>query len=347
MFKSFTFAIALGVALAAPARAADDVAAFYRGKTFKVLPGVDVGSSYDLYARVLARHIGRHIPGHPTVVVQNVPGAGSFTLANQLYNVGPHDGTAIGAIITGVVTAPLLRPQNVQFDPARFAWIGSINKDTQVLAVSDKAPVQKLEDLAQRELIVAATTVGTANTDFPLILRDLFGYKFRIIGGYKDFGLAIERDEVDGNAGAAWSGLKMQNADMLKSGRLRVLGQYGLKPHPDLPDAPLIKDIARTEAERQALDLVFVRQEFGRSFIASPQTPPERVEALRRAFDATLADPDFLADAARGQLEVEPSTGEELSELAIRVSRTPPEIVARVRAALESPLVQDQSAKIR
>jgi tripartite-type tricarboxylate transporter receptor subunit TctC len=302
---------------------------------------VEPGSSYDLSARALARHIGKYIPGQPNVVVQNVPGAGSFTLANQLYALGPKDGTSIGAIITGVVTAKLLRPKNVLFDPSKFSWIGSINKDTQVLIVSDVSPVQSLDDLRSKELIVAATTLGTANTDFPLILRDLFGFRFRIVAGYADWVLALERGEVQGNGGAGWSGINMQNAQLFESGKLRVIGQYGAKRHPQLQNVPMVAELARNEDDKRALELVFVRQEFGRSFIGSPDVPPERVEALRRAFDATMADAEFRSEADRTRLEVDPSTGEELAKLAAHIATTPPDVVARVRKALEAPLVEE------
>jgi tripartite-type tricarboxylate transporter receptor subunit TctC len=331
--------LAIGAALAFPtlAFADESPAGFYKGKTFRVQVGSAAGSAYDLAARAVAKYIGAHIPGTPNVIVQNVPGAGSFTLANQIATIGPFDGTAIAAVINGVPTAALLRPEVTRFDPAQFNWIGSINRDSQILLAWHTAPVKTLEDLRTKELIVGGTTAGTSNVDFPLALNAVIGTKFKLVAGYETsryVALAMERGEVQGNAGTGWSTTSMQSAKQLASGELKVLGQYGFKPHPDLPNVPLIFDLAKTEADKQALRLVLVRQEFGRSYFAPASVPVPRVQALRRAFDATVKDPGFLAEADKLKLEVEPSTGEELNDLMKLISITPPDVAARVRTAL-------------
>lgn len=319
------------------ALANDDVAAFYKGKQFRVQVGSAAGSAYDLAARAVAKNIGPHIPGAPTVIVQNVPGAGSFTLANQIANIGPFDGTAIAAVINGVPTAALLRPEVSRFDPAKFNWVGSINRDSQILIVWHTARVQTLEDLRKQELVVGGTTAGTSNVDFPLALNAVLGTRFKLVPGYETsryVALAMERGEVEGNAGTGWSTTSMQSAKQIASGELKVIGQYGFKPHPELPNVPLILDLAKSEKDKQALRLVLVRQEFGRSYFAPDKVPAPRVAALRRAFDATVRDPGFLAEAAKLKLEVDPSTGEELDDLMKLISVTPPDVAERVRTAL-------------
>lgn len=323
------------------ASAAQDIAQFYSDKTLRLQVGAEPGSSFDLSARVLARHIGNHIPGNPKVVVQNVPGAGSFTLANQFFNTAPRDGTVIGAIINGVPAGPLLRPKNVQFDSAELTWIGNISKESHVLIVWHTAAVQSLDDLKSKQLIAGATTLGTANVDYPLLLKELLGFQFKIVGGYKSsttLGLAMARGEVEGNAGTLWTTVKMHNQRDLADGKIKVIGQYSFRPHADLKNVPMILDLIEKEEDRQALTLATIRQEFGRSFIAPPGIPPARVHALRRAFDATMNDPAFRADAEKAQLDVDPSTGEELTALVKRINGTPAHVVSRVRAVFDKGL---------
>jgi tripartite-type tricarboxylate transporter receptor subunit TctC len=330
-------AIALA-ALPSLSQADEQVAAFYKDKTFRLQVGAEPGSSFDLSARLLGRHIGKHIPGTPNVIVQNVAGAGSFTLTNQLYNVAPRDGTVIGAIINGVPTGPLLRPKNVQFDVTRLNWIGNINKESHVLIAWHAAAVKTLDELASKPLIVGATTIGTANVDYPLLLNDVLGFRFKIVAGYSSsstLSLAMERGEVEGNAGTLWTTVKMNSQDQLASGKIKVIGQYSFEPRADLPGVPMILDLATNDADRQALTLAFIRQEFGRSFIAPPGIPDDRVEALRRAFDATMKDPAFLAEAEQARLEVEPTTGEALTRLVGKIVATPPDVVKRVRDVFE------------
>jgi tripartite-type tricarboxylate transporter receptor subunit TctC len=331
--------ILLLIALSGSAHAQDDVASFYRGKQVRLIVGTAAGGGYDLFARIVARHIAAHIPGQPTVIVQNLPAAGGLVMTNQLYSVGPKDGTAIGVPINGIPTAPLLQ-QGAQFDATRLIWIGSTNREPYVAFVWHSAPVQSLAELRVRELVVGSTTPGTTMTDFPLVVNDILGLKFRVVRGYEgtpQINHAIERGEIQGQGGIGWAAIKAQVPQWIAEKKIKVIAQYGLKRYPELADAPSMLEQARTEPDRQALTMLFARTEYGRPYFLPPDVPAERVKALRRAFDATMRDQAFIADAARLQLEIDPMTGEEVQALVAQLSRTPPEIITRVRAALEAP----------
>ncbi len=328
----------LSAMIASPAAAQDDIAAFYKDKTVRILVGVAVGSGYDINARALARHLGAHIPGNPTVIVQNQPGAGSLTMTNALYASGPFDGTVIGAPFNGMPTAPLLQPSGVRFDPTKLNWIGSTNRETHVSYVWHTAPVQSLDDLKTKELVVGAQAPGTTQYDFPAIGNDLFGWKIKVVKGYDGtpkIHLAMEAGEVQGNGATSWTTLKALNSNWLNEKKIKVLAQWALRKHPDLPDVPHVLDLAKSEADRQALLLGLARLEFGRPFFVPPGVPADRVEALRRAFDATMKDPAFLAEAEKLKLDIDPLTGEQVAELVAQVMATPPDVAARVRTALE------------
>jgi tripartite-type tricarboxylate transporter receptor subunit TctC len=334
-------ALALSVVLAAavPAAAQQSVADFYKGKTLRIIVGVGVGSGYDLNARLLGRYLPAHIPGNPTVIVQNQPGAGSLAMTNALYNNGPFDGTVIGASFNGMPTTPLLEPAGARFDANKLNWLGSTNRETQITYVWHTAPVQTLADLYTKELIVGAQAPGSTQYDFPILLNHLFGTKFKIVTGYEStpkIHLAMESGEVQGNGATNWSTVKALNSNWLAEKKIRIIVQWGLKKNPELPDVPLVLDLAKTPSDHQALELALARLEFGRPFFLPPNVPPDRVEALRRAFDATVKDPGFLADADKSKIEVDPLTGEQVAALVEQVSRTPADTVARVRAAMEN-----------
>jgi tripartite-type tricarboxylate transporter receptor subunit TctC len=327
------------LSLAGPAAAAEDVATFYKGKTLRIVVGVAVGSGYDINARLLARHMAAHIPGQPTVIVQNQPGAGSLTMTNQLYASGPFDGTVIGAPFNGLPTTPLLQPGGARFDATKLNWIGSSNRETQITYVWHSAPVQNVAELAQRELVVGAQAPGSTQYDFPVLANRLFGFKFKVITGYEStpkIHLAMERGEVQGNGATNWSTLKALNSNWLEDKKVKPIVQWALKKHPELSDVPMILDLAKSDADRQALLLALARLEFGRPFFLPPNVPPERVEALRRAFDATMRDPAYLAETEKLKIDIEPLTGEQVASLIAEVFATPAETVARVRDAMGS-----------
>jgi tripartite-type tricarboxylate transporter receptor subunit TctC len=337
--KRAPLALLIVLAAAAPAVAQqEDVAAFFRGKTLRLIVGIAVGSGYDINARLLARHMAAHIPGQPTIIVQNQPGAGSLAMTNALYHTGPFDGTVMGASFNGMPTTPLLQPTGVRFDPVRINWVGSTNRETQVMYVWHSAPAQVLEDARAREIVMGAQAPGSTQFDYPVLAKNLFGFKFKVVTGYEStpkIHLAMESGEVHGTI-ANWSTLKAINTDWITDKKIRILAQWALYKSPDLPAVPLFIDLAKTDAERDALRLILARLEYGRPFFLPPDVPVTRVEALRRAFDATMKDPAYLAEADKLKIDVEPLSGEAVGALVEQVSRTPADSVARVRAALET-----------
>jgi tripartite-type tricarboxylate transporter receptor subunit TctC len=334
--RTFALVLMAFIAAASPA-AAEDVAGFYAGKSIRIVVGVDVGSGYDVNARLLARHMAAHIPGNPSFIVQNQPGAGSATMTSQIYASGPFDGTVIGAAFAGMPTLPLLQPGGARFDPTKLIWLGNTNRETHVTYVWHTAPVQILPEAKSRELIMGAQAPGSSQVDFPLVADALLGFKFKVVAGYQStakINLALESGEVEGTI-AAWTTLKTLSSDWLKDGRIKVIAQWALRPNPELPGVPNVLDAASTEGERAALRLVLARLDIGRPFFLPPNVPADRVAALRQAFDATMKDPAYLAEAEKLKIDVDPLTGAELAALVAQVAQTPADTVARVRAALE------------
>jgi tripartite-type tricarboxylate transporter receptor subunit TctC len=330
--------LALSVLLGAivPAVAQDDVAAFYKGKIVRLVVGIGVGSGYDINARLLARYLPKYIPGGPTVIVQNQPGAGSLSMTNQLYAAGPFDGSAIGASFNGLPTTPLLQPVGARFDATKLNWIGSTNRETQAMYVWAASPINSLADLTTKEMIVGAQAPGSTQYDYPKLAEKLFGWKFKVITGYEatpKIHLAMERGEVYGTW-ANWSTLKAISEQWIKDKKIRILAQWSLRKHPELPDVPLILDQAKTEEQKQALNLALARLEFGRPFFMPPNVPAERVTAIRRAFDMAMKDPELLAEADKLKIEIDPLTGEQVAALIVEIYKTPPETVERVREAM-------------
>jgi len=334
------FVCALAFAAAVPAAAQEDIAAFYKGKTVRIVVGTAAGGGYDLFARIVARHLASHIPGAPAIIVQNLPAAGGLVMTNQLYATAPRDGTVIGAPINGIPTAPLLQPNGAHFDAEKLIWLGSTNREPYVAFVWHTGPVQSVAELQQKELIVGATTPGTTMVDFPLIANAILGTRFKIVRGYEgtpQINHAIERGEIDGQGGVGWAAVKAQVPQWISEKKIRVIAQYGLKRHAELADIPSMLEFAKSEADRRALLVLFARTEYGRPYFLPPEVPAARVAALRRAFDATMRDPAFLADAAKLQLDVDPMSGEQVQALVGDLARTPTDVVARVRGILAAP----------
>ncbi len=320
------------------AQAQENVAEFYKGKTVRLIVGIGVGSGYDVNARALARHLGKHIPGNPNIIVQNQPGAGSLTMTNQMYAGGPFDGTVIGASFNGLPTAPLLQPNGVRFDSAKINWIGSTNRETQTMYVWHTAPMKTLDDLKTKEMLVGAQAPGSTQFDYPMLAKALFDLKFKVVTGYKstsDINLAMERGEVHGTL-ANWSTVKTLNLKQYEDKLIRILAVWGARENPELKGIPLITSLAKTPEQKQALQLALARLEFGRPFFMPPNVPAERVAAIRRAFDATMKDKEFLADAEKLKLEIDPMNGDELAKMLAEMAKTPADVVARVRTAYEA-----------
>ncbi len=327
---------ALMMSAAAPAFAQDDVATFYKGKQLRLIVGSAVGGGYDLYSRALARHMVNHIPGKPTIIVQNQPAAGGMMMTNQLYNQGPKDGTVFSAPLNGIVTAPLLMT-GTQFDSAKLNWLGSLQSEAYVAFLWHTAPVSHIAEVATKEVLVGSTTVGTTMNDFPLLLNDLLGYKFKLVRGYKgtpQINIATERGEIHGNAGVGLASVKTLSQTWIDEKKIKFILQYNMRPSPDLPGVPMVMDLAKTEEHKTAMRLLFARTEYARPYFLPPDVPKERVQALRRAFDATMKDPAFVAEARKLQLDLSPMTGEAMQALVADLAKTPPEIVKRVRNAL-------------
>jgi tripartite-type tricarboxylate transporter receptor subunit TctC len=323
--------------------AQEDVASFYRGKQIRIVVGSAAGGGYDLFARIVARHLANHIPGSPTIIVQNLAAAGGLVMTNQLFAIGPKDGTVIGAPINGIPTAPLLQPNAARFDAVRLNWLGSTNREPYVAFVWHTAPVRSIAELATTEVVVGATAPGTTMADFPLLVNDVLGLRFKVVRGYEStpqINHAIERGEVQGMGGIGWASVKAQTPHWISDKKIKVLAQYGLKRHLELADVPTMLELAKSDADRQAMTMLFARTEYGRPYFLPPDVPEERVAALRRAFDATMKDTAFVAEAAKLQFDVDPLTGEQVQALVGQLAATPREIVTRVRTALEAPAAQ-------
>jgi tripartite-type tricarboxylate transporter receptor subunit TctC len=334
--RKVLFALGALLAALAPAQAQDDPAAFYKGKIVRLVVGVGVGSGYDINARLLARYLPKYIPGNPSVIVQNQPGAGSLTMTNQLYVAGPFDGTVIGASFNGLPTTPLLQPTGARFEATKINWVGSTNRETQVSYVWHTAPVKTLDDVRTTETIIGAQAPGSTQYDYPVLANALFGTKFKVITGYQatpKIHLAMERGEVHGTW-ANWSTLKAIASNWIEEKKIRMLAQWGLRKHPELPNVPLILDWAKTDADKKALQLALARLEFGRPFFMPPNVPAARVDAVRRAFDAAMKDKELLAEAEKLKIEIDPLTGEQVAALIVDIYKTPAETVARVREAM-------------
>jgi len=314
------------IALAAPIASAQSPADFYKGRNVDVYIGYSVGGAYDLYARVIARHLGKHIPGNPTIVPKNMEGAGSLRLANWIYNVGPKDGTALATIGRGTAFDPLLGSKGAQFRADRFTWIGSANNEVSVCVAWKGSGVTRFEDVLTKELIVGGTGQAADTDQFPRILNGVLGAKFKIVSGYpggNDVTLAMERGEVKGRCGWSWSSVVATHKRWIDDKSITVLVQLSLNKHPDLPDVPLIMDFAKGEDQQQMFKLIFARQVMGRPYLAPPGVPADRADALRKAFMDTMRDPEFLAEAEKSQLEITSVAGPEVEKLVNDLYQTP------------------------
>ncbi len=335
-----TIALASAAAIiAASTASAQSVEEFYSGKTIEVRIGFSVGGGYDTYARLLAQHMGKHIPGNPTLVPQNEPGAGSLKLANWLYDAAPQDGTVFGIVARAAPFDPLFGNEAAQFDAQQFNYIGSANNEVSVCVARADTGIEKFDDLKEMELIVGGTGPTADTVQFPKIMNDVFGTKITIIDGYpggNDVNLAMERGEVTGRCGWSWSSVVATRQDWLDSGYMNVLMQLSTSKHPGIPDSvPLIMDVAETDDDKRLLRIVFARQALGRPFIAPPNIPEDRVMALQEAFMATMEDPEFLADAQQAELEITPISGPEVRQLVEDAYDASPAIVERISAIVQ------------
>jgi tripartite-type tricarboxylate transporter receptor subunit TctC len=320
-----------------PAAAAD----FYAGKTIDFEVGADVGGGYDIYARTVARTMGRHIPGNPTLVVKNMPGAGSGRTAVFISNVAPKDGATLGALMPGAIIGPLLDDKpDTQFDPTKVIYIGSADAGTRVCATFQSSKIKTFEDARNQKTILGATAAGGATRDYGYLLNHTAGTKFDVVAGYKgtaDITLAMERGEVDGMCGWDWSSLKSQKADWLRDHKVNVLVQVGLDPNPELTQmgVPELWKFINNDDDRKITELVVSQQIFQRSYIAPPGTPAEQIATLRTAFDATMSDPQFLADAEKARIAITPLSGAKVQEIVQKLYATPKAIIERAKQVIK------------
>jgi tripartite-type tricarboxylate transporter receptor subunit TctC len=304
-----------------------------------MIVGYSPGATYDIYTRTFARHLGRHLPGNPSVVVQNMAGAGSLRSANFIYNQAPKDGTTIGMFARGLAMQPLLDMTGIQYEAHKFNWIGSISSDVSLVLSWHTKPFKTIDDLRKREMVVAGTGSGADSVIFPYILNGVLGTRMKIVTGYPgaaDFLLAVERQEADGTAGVSWSGLQASKPEWIAKKQINVIVQLGLKRHPGMDPAPLVMDFAKNDSDRGVLELIFARQDMAYPIVAPPGTPPERVAELRKAFEAVLRDPQFLADAKKQHLESAFMRGEEIEKLIARIFASPRPVVERAVKAIEA-----------
>jgi tripartite-type tricarboxylate transporter receptor subunit TctC len=315
---SLVLALALATGVRAPA-SAQAVSDFYAGKTIQVLIGFSPGGGYDLYGRLIARHMGRHIPGNPKLVPQNMPGAGSLKAVNYLYGVAPKDGTALAHFAPGVLFEPLLgHAEGAQFDATKFTWLGSASREASVCAFIASAGIKSWADMRSKPTIIGASGGGAESDVFPTVLRNMFHLPLKIVTGYPggtEITLAMERHEVDGRCGWSWTSLLSRSKALLDSHQLDVVLQIALEKTKDLPDVPLIVDVTDNAEQKAALKLIVARQSIARPFAAPPGIPAERARALREAFAATLADPEFIAEAKSQALDIEAVQGAEVEAL--------------------------------
>ena len=324
--------LALLVAFVPERVGAQAQAPFYRGKQINMVIASGAGGGYDTYARALARHMSKHIPGNPTIVPRNLPGAGGLIAANTLYNNTPADGLTFAALTNGAAMDPLFGERAARFDAQKLSWIGSIGKLDNICVTWQGSPLTRIEQAKAREVAVSASGAGGNSSIMPKILNQFIGTKFKVIGGYTEGSgttLALERGEVDGVCGLSYSTLKTMHPDWFRDKKVNILVQIGLEKQRDLPDVPNALDLVANPEDKQVLSLILARQEMGRPFATPPGVPADRVAILRAAFEATLKDSAFLADAQKLQMEVDPLTGAEIEALLKTAYAAPRPIVQR------------------
>jgi tripartite-type tricarboxylate transporter receptor subunit TctC len=333
-FRRAVYAIAAGVMLASPVLGATPVE-FYHGRNIFVVIGYGPGGGYDLYARVLARHLGKHIPGNPTVIPQNMPGAGSLKAANYLYSIAPKDGSVIGTFAHGMGSAPLLG--QAMFDARKFIWLGSITKDVMVCISWNGSPIRSWNDVMGKQFTFGGVAAGNAPDIYAKLYNSVLGARIKLATGFpgtNDIALAMQREEVDGLCGIAWSTVKAQHADWLRDKKIDVLLQAATAKATDLPNVPLASEFVRTKRGRQMLDFVIASQIMARPFVAPPGIPIERAASLRTAFDETMKDPAFLAELKKLMLDVDSVSGAEIDRLIAALYATPKDVVAEATSVL-------------
>ncbi len=329
-----------------PARA-QTVEEFYRGKTVKFVVGSNTGGSYDTYSRLLTAFMSRHIPGNPTLLVENMPGASGVKSAQYLGEIAPKDGTVIGMFNQSMPQRQMFEPDQVHFDLAKFSWIGAMNTSTTVFITWHASGVKTLEDARKKEVVMGALSATGGNSVYPLLINAFLGTRFKVVLGYQGgntIQLAMERGEVDGRAAVVWSGLKAGWPQWIAEKKVYVLLQTGLVKEKDLPDVPLLLDLARNDEEKAIFRFVSSDSAMGFPVTAPPGIPADRLAALQKAFLDTLKDPEFVKAATERKLEIEPSTGDEVKKVVVDLIGTPKETIAKIKKGLAEAEAQAEEA---
>lgn len=325
--------IGLSACFTTPAAAQD----FYAGKTVTIIVGSAPGGSYDLYARIVARHIGKHIPGNPNGIVQNMPGANSRLMAGYVHDIAPKDGTTLGAPLNTVPLNQMLDPKTTKFNAAAFNWIGAVSSPANVLVTWHTSGVKTLDDARQKEVTIGATTAGTTQEMYPLLANNLFGAKFKVVTGYKastEINVAMERGEVQGRGANTFLAYRFQNPDWIRDKKLNFIFQMTEARDPLMPDVPTLLEYAKTEEQKKIVSLIVTTETIGRPLLAPPGVPAERVALLRKALMEVVKDPEFIADAEKAKLEISPVSGEKLQALVENLVATPADIVEKYKQAV-------------
>jgi tripartite-type tricarboxylate transporter receptor subunit TctC len=337
--KTRTLVSAAALAVLLPGVAlAQNSEQFYRGKTVNLYIGFSAGGSYDYYGRLVSRYIGKHLPGNPTVVAQSMPGAGSFKAANYIYNVAPKDGTAMGIVSQTMALEEALGTPGIKYKSANFNWIGRVTNIVEVTLTWETSKAKTIEDAMKYVTQVASTGPGSPSMGYPLLLNALAGTKFKIITGYTGSTagmLAMERGEVDG-ALTSYNTLNVSKQDWLKNKKINLLVQYTLERSPEMPNVPSVVELGKTAEGKQMLGFYAGGGEIGRSFLATPGIPADRVKVMRAAFDATMKDPAFKAEIDKSKAEFNPLPGEKLQKLIEDFAKAPPAMIAHMRELLQS-----------
>jgi tripartite-type tricarboxylate transporter receptor subunit TctC len=335
--RSCVFLAVAGAALSLTGPAgAQNAEEFFRGKTINMIIGYSVGGGYDLYGRMLARHIGRHIPGKPTIVPQNMTGAGSLRAAQYIYSVAPKDGTVIGTFGRTIPTAPLLTPAQATFDSTRFTWLGSVTNEVSSCVTWHTSPVKTWNDILMREVTMGGEGPGADPDVYALLFKNVFGARIRLVVGYhgtNDISLAMERGEVDGFCGLSWSTLKARHLQAMNEGKLNIIVQAALKKQPELAKVPLATELTQDREKLQILKLFLASQETARPFAAPPDLPADRKATLIAAFDATMKDPEFLAEAAKLNVDFNPLDAKGMEQIVRELYATPKDVLEKAAQA--------------
>jgi tripartite-type tricarboxylate transporter receptor subunit TctC len=327
-------AVALALGLLPASAAGQSVEDFYRGKTINVIIGYPTAGANDHYARTLARHIGKHIPGQPKVIARNMPGGGSLIAANHVFNIAPKDGTTLSLLAATIPLEGALGASGVKFRSSEFNWIGRMASAINVTIVNATSPVKTIKDAFEREVVLAATGRSGTPALYPSVLNNVVGTKFKVVMGYEGSiacMLAMERGEAEGHS-TSWDGVKSARGNWLKDKTVNIVVQYGLQRHPELPEVPMSWELGRNDEEKQILRIVANATEVGKMMLTTPGVPADRVAALRRAFDATIKDPDYVAEMSQQHLEIIPLSGEEMQKLVGEVGGVSPAILQKVKA---------------